>query len=70
MQGGESELVAVVNVTMTVHVCDNSVEDAGRFTCVAENDAGQATMDIELVVHGQSSFRSSRYTSSVLFAVD
>ena len=46
------------------------MEDAGRFTCVAENDAGQATMDIELVVHGLSFLHSSRYELSSFCSID
>jgi len=33
-------------------VCVCSAEDAGTFTCVAENEAGQDTMDVQLIVHG------------------
>ena len=36
-------------------VCVCSAEDAGTFTCVAENEAGQDTMDVQLIVHGVSS---------------
>lgn len=46
-------LFVSVYVRLFVCVCV-SVEDAGRYTCIAENDAGQASMDIDLVVHGLS----------------
>jgi len=48
-----------------------SVEDAGRFTCVAENDAGHDSMDIDLVVHGLSAFSvvdCQNFTSSHIFS--
>ena len=36
-----------------------SVQDAGRFTCLAENEAGQASLDMNLIVHGQPLFPRS-----------
>ena len=46
------EIVRGIEYALDSYVCLFRVEDAGRFTCVAENDAGQATMDIDLIVHG------------------
>jgi len=37
-----------------VCVCVCSMEDAGRFTCVAENEAGHDSINIDLTVHGLS----------------
>ena len=48
------QLLFVLLEYNTIYLCTTvcSVEDAGRFTCVAENEAGQDTMDVDLIVHG------------------
>ena len=32
------------------------VEDAGTYTCIAESDAGKASIDLNLIVYGRPSY--------------
>lgn len=56
-----------LNMNTTAQIIQTHVNDTGRYTCVANNTAGQASRHFNLKVLGEQKIKSQLLTSNVSF---